>query len=88
MIVLFLVIAIIVAASIALGRTAYEVESARDTEYLELEGTWVRYNIIGGGLPVLLVHGWLSSWRIWGQLARSLAQRFAVYTLALSGVGV
>ncbi len=87
MIGLFLVIGVIVAASIALGRTAYEVESARDTEYLELEGTWIRYNIIGGGPPVLLVHGWLSSSRIWEQLAARLAQRFTVYTLDLGGFG-
>jgi pimeloyl-ACP methyl ester carboxylesterase len=87
LIVLFLVVGVIVATSIALGRTAYEVESARDTEYLELEGTWIRYNIIGGGPPVLLVHGWLSSSRIWEQLAARLAQRFTVYTLDLSGFG-
>jgi len=87
LIIVFLVIGVIVAASVALGRTAYEVESARDTEYLELEGTWVRYNVIGGGPPVLLVHGWLSSSRIWEQLAGRLAQRFTVYTLDLSGFG-
>ena len=87
MIALFLVVGVIVATSIALGRTAYEVESARDTEYLELEGTWIRYNIIGGGPPVLLVHGWLSSSRVWEQLAARLAQRFTVYTLDLSGFG-
>jgi pimeloyl-ACP methyl ester carboxylesterase len=87
LIVLLLVVGIILATSIALGRTAYEVESARDTEYLELEGIWIRYNVIGGGPPVLLVHGWLSSSRIWEQLAARLAQRFTVYTLDLSGFG-
>jgi pimeloyl-ACP methyl ester carboxylesterase len=87
LIVLLLLIGVILAASLALGRAAHEVESARDTEYLELEGTWVRYNIIGGGPPVLLVHGWLSSSRIWEQLAARLAQRFTVYTLDLSGFG-
>ncbi|HSK98837.1 MAG TPA: alpha/beta hydrolase [Rubrobacteraceae bacterium] len=87
LIVLLLFVGIVVAASVALGRTAYEVESARDTEYLELEGTWVRYNVIGGGPPVLLVHGWLSSSRIWEQLAARLAQRFTVYTLDLTGFG-
>ncbi|MDP8950211.1 MAG: alpha/beta hydrolase, partial [Actinomycetota bacterium] len=65
----------------------HEVESARDTEYLELEGAWIRYNVIGGGPPVLLVHGWLSSSRVWEQLAGRLAQRFTVYTLDLSGFG-
>src|SRR5919205_4520165 len=87
LIILLLVIGVVLVASIALGRASQEVESARDTEYLELEGTWIRYDIIGGGPPVLLVHGWLSSSRIWEQLASRLAQRFTVYTLDLSGFG-
>ena len=87
LIILLVVIGVVLVASIALGRASQEVESARDTEYLELEGTWIRYNVIGGGPPVLLVHGWLSSSRIWEQLAARLAQRFTVYTLDLSGFG-
>jgi pimeloyl-ACP methyl ester carboxylesterase len=87
LIILFVVVAVILAASVALGRDAREVESARDTEYLELEGVWIRYRIIGGGPAVVLVHGWLSSSRIWEQLAGRLAQRFTVYTLDLSGFG-
>jgi pimeloyl-ACP methyl ester carboxylesterase len=87
LIVLLLVVGVVVATSVALGRNAYEVESARDTEYLELEGSWIRYNVIGGGPPVLLIHGWLSSSRIWEQLAPRLAQRFTVYTLDLVGFG-
>lgn len=87
LIVLFLLIVIVVAASFALGRATYEVDSARDTEFLELDGAWVRYDVIGGGPPVVLVHGWLSSSRIWEALARRLAQRFTVYTLDLTGFG-
>lgn len=87
LIILFLVVAIFVAASLALGRTTQEVESARDTEYVDLEGQWIRYDVIGGGPPVLLVHGWLSSSRVWDQLAGRLAQRFTVYTLDLTGFG-
>jgi pimeloyl-ACP methyl ester carboxylesterase len=87
LIVLFAVVAVILVASIVLGRDAREVESARDTEYLELEGTLIRYNIIGGGPAVVLVHGWLSSSRVWEQLAGRLAQRFTVYTLDLGGFG-
>jgi pimeloyl-ACP methyl ester carboxylesterase len=87
LIVLLLVVGVVVATSVALGRNAYEVESARDTEYVELEGTWIHYNVIGGGPPVLLVHGWLSSSRVWEQLAPRLAQRFTVYTLDLAGFG-
>lgn len=87
LIVIVLVVGLILAASVTLGRSAYEVESARDTEYLDLEGNWVRYNVMGGGPPVVLVHGWLSSSRVWEGLAGRLAQRFTVYTLDLPGFG-
>lgn len=87
LIVVLVLIVLVIVASLALGRQAYEVDSARDTEYLELEGHWVRYNVIGGGPPVVLVHGWLSSSIVWEQLAGRLAQRFTVYTLDLTGFG-
>src|ERR671917_2940714 len=87
LIVLILLIVIVVVASLVLGRATYEVDSARDTEFLELDGAWVRYDVIGGGPPVVLVHGWLSSSRVWEALARRLAQRFSVYTLDLTGFG-
>ncbi|MDQ3966159.1 MAG: alpha/beta hydrolase, partial [Actinomycetota bacterium] len=87
LIVILLLVGVFVAASVALGRTTYEVESAHDTEYLELEGNWIRYRVTGGGPPVVLVHGWLSSGRIWERHAARLAQRFTVYTLDLAGFG-
>ncbi len=87
LIVLLLLILLVVGASFLLGRSSYEVDSARDTEFLELDGMWVRYDVIGGGPPVVLVHGWLSSSRVWEQLARRLAQRFTVYRLDLTGFG-
>ncbi|QIN79213.1 alpha/beta fold hydrolase [Rubrobacter marinus] len=86
-IVVVLLVGVLVAASVALGRRTDEVDSARDTEYLELEGSWIRYRVSGGGPPVLLVHGWLSSGRVWERLANRLAQRFTVYSLDLSGFG-
>ncbi|MCA1739153.1 MAG: alpha/beta fold hydrolase [Actinobacteria bacterium] len=86
-IVILLLLVVFVAASVVLSRTTHEVQSARDTEYLELEGNWIRYRVLGGGPPVVLVHGWLSSGRIWEPLADRLAQRFTVYTLDLSGFG-
>src|ERR687898_600683 len=87
LIVILLLAAVLVAVSVALGRSTYEVGSARDTEYLELEGNWIRYRVAGGGPPVVLVHGWLSSGRVWNRLAARLAQRCTVYTLDLSGFG-
>lgn len=87
LIVVLLVLGVLLALSLVLGRQSEEVESARDTEYLELDGNWIRYSVIGGGPPVLLVHGWLSSSRVWDGLAGRLAQRFTVYTLDLTGFG-
>ena len=82
-----LVVVLVLAASVLLGRGTSEVESARATDYLELEGVLIRYKVVGGGPAVVLVHGWLSSSRLWEQLAGRLAQRFTVYTLDLSGFG-
>ena len=87
LIVVLVLVVLVVGVSVVLGRATSEVESARDTEYLELEGVLVRYNVVGGGPPVVLVHGWLTSSRLWEQLAGRLAQRFTVYTLDLSGFG-
>jgi hypothetical protein len=50
LIVLLVLIGAVLAASIALGRVSHEVESARDTEYLELEGTWIRFWFTAGSL--------------------------------------
>jgi pimeloyl-ACP methyl ester carboxylesterase len=87
LIVILLLVCLLGASSVALSRTTHEVDSARDTEYLELEGNWIRYSVTGGGPPVVLVHGWLSSSKIWGSLVERLAQRFTVYTLDLAGFG-
>ncbi len=87
MIVLILLVVVVVAVSLMLGRVSYEVQSARDTEFVELEGRWVRYSVTGGGPPVVLVHGWLSSSRVWDQVVPKLSQRFTVYTLDLAGFG-
>lgn len=87
LIIILLAVIALVIASLAVGRSTHEVESARDTEYLELEGAWVRYNVIGGGPPVVLVHGWLSSSAVWDDLAHRLSQRFTVYTLDMPGFG-
>ena len=87
LIVVLVLVVLVFGVSVLLGRATSEVESARDTEYLELEGVLVRYNVMGGGPAVVLVHGWLTSSRLWEQLAGRLAQRFTVYTLDLSGFG-
>ncbi|MBV9454298.1 MAG: alpha/beta hydrolase [Rubrobacter sp.] len=87
LIMILLLAGVFVVASVVLGRMTYKVENARDMEYLELEGNWIRYRVTGGGPPVVLVHGWLTSGRIWEQLADRLAQRFTVYIPDLAGFG-
>ena len=79
--------AVFVVASLAFARSSKEVESARDTEYVELDGSYIRYKVAGNGPPLLLVHGWLLSSRIWDRLAEQLSGRFTVYSLDLKGFG-
>ena len=86
-ILVLVLVAIFLVTSLALARSSKEVESARDTEYVELDGSYIRYRITGDGPPLLLVHGWLLSSRIWDRLAEQLADRFTVYSLDLKGFG-
>src|ERR687897_60368 len=53
LIVSLLLVGLLVASSAALSRTTHKVDSARDTEYLELEGNWIRYSVTGGGPPAM-----------------------------------
>lgn len=78
---------VVIVASVALGRASYEVESAREAEYVELDDAWVHYKAGGEGPPVLLVHDWLSSSRIWERLSAQLQSSFTVYSLDLRGFG-
>jgi pimeloyl-ACP methyl ester carboxylesterase len=87
LIIILLLVVVLVTASVVLSRTTYQVQSVQETEYVELEGNWIRYRVTGGGPAVVLVHGWLSSEEIWEHLAERLAQRFTVYTLDLPGFG-
>ncbi|MGI9048534.1 MAG: alpha/beta fold hydrolase [Rubrobacteraceae bacterium] len=86
--ILVLVLAVLfVVASLFLGRSTHEVERARDTEYVELDGSYIRYRVTGAGPPLLLVHGWLLSSRIWDRLSERLSAHFTVYSLDLKGFG-
>ncbi len=85
--IILVVIVVLIGVSLALGRTTSEAQSVRDDEFVELEGSWIRYRAAGEGPPVLLVHGFLVSSRIWDSLAGRLSERFTVYTLDLRGFG-
>lgn len=48
----------------------------------------VHYEVLGrGGRPVILVHGWLGSWRYWIPTMRQLQLKYRVYALDLFGFG-
>ncbi len=84
---LALSLVVALAASRVLGRASHEVESGDPAKHAEVEGIWLRYRVTGTGPPVLLVHGLLSSGRIWEALARNLSRSFTVYSVDLVGFG-
>src|SRR5262245_35215994 len=50
-------------------------------------GDLVHYEKLGRGRPVILIHGWLGSWRYWIPLMQHLHLKYSVYTLDLQGFG-
>lgn len=47
----------------------------------------IHYEKLGRGRPVILIHGWIGSWRYWIPLMQKLHTQFSVYTLDLIGFG-
>lgn len=54
---------------------------------ITIEGDLVHYEKLGRGRPVILVHGWIGSWRYWIPLMQQLHVKYSVYTLDLMGFG-
>ncbi|MCU0512559.1 MAG: alpha/beta hydrolase [Anaerolineae bacterium] len=54
---------------------------------ITIDGDLVHYERLGKGRPVILVHGWLGSWRYWIPLMQHLHLKYSVYTLDLQGFG-
>lgn len=52
-----------------------------------INGTLVHYEAWGRGSPLILVHGWLGSWRYWMQTMEALATDYRTYALDLWGFG-
>lgn len=47
----------------------------------------VHYETYGRGRPVLLLHGWLGSWRLWRSTIEELGKEFRTYALDFWGFG-
>lgn len=52
-----------------------------------IEGGLVHYEVLGRGRPLILIHGWLGSWRYWVPTMDDLSDRYRTYALDLWGFG-
>lgn len=50
-------------------------------------GALLHYEIFGRGKPIILVHGWLGSWRYWVPVMDELSTEYRTYALDLWGFG-
>jgi pimeloyl-ACP methyl ester carboxylesterase len=50
-------------------------------------GDIIHYEVLGRGRQVVLVHGWLGSWRYWIPAMQQLQSKYRVYALDLYGFG-
>ncbi|MFN8527804.1 MAG: alpha/beta hydrolase [Anaerolineae bacterium] len=54
---------------------------------ISFNGDLVHYEVLGRGRPVLLIHGWIGSWRYWVPTMQQLQAKYRVYALDLYGFG-
>lgn len=54
---------------------------------ITIEHDLLHYEVLGRGRPVILVHGWLGSWRYWVPAMSHLSMKYRVYALDLWGFG-
>ncbi len=54
---------------------------------ITIENELVHYEVLGRGRPVILLHGWLGSWRYWVPAMRQLAGKYRTYAVDLWGFG-
>lgn len=68
-------------------RYSLRVKLANSMSAITVGGDIVHYEVLGRGRPVVLVHGWVGSWRYWIPLMQQLHLKYRVYALDLFGYG-
>ena len=54
---------------------------------ITIDNNLVHYEVLGRGRPVILLHGWLGSWRYWIPTMQQLSVKYRIYALDLWGFG-
>ncbi|NJL93810.1 MAG: alpha/beta fold hydrolase [Anaerolineae bacterium] len=54
---------------------------------ITIEDDLVHYEVLGRGKPIVLLHGWLGSWRYWVPTMQQLTVKYRCYALDLWGFG-
>lgn len=67
------------------------IEADQNSKFLRLpDGQRIHYQVSGeaGGIPVLLLHGFMASLRDWDQVAEELSEQFHVVRMDMPGMGL
>lgn len=54
---------------------------------ITIDDDLVHFEVLGRGKPVILLHGWLGSWRYWVPAMRQLSGKYRTYAIDLWGFG-